>query len=129
MDVYKDVRTINSSDLDEMHHVNNIRYIFWIQEISRAHWLAKATKELQALGTWVVRQHNITYYKPAKLNDQLLLITYVSKIKGPISTRVVEIKNNKTGDLLVKAITDWCFLNPKTLRPIRIPERVEKLFQ
>lgn len=129
MKVYRESRKVGPADLDEMLHVNNIRYIVWIQEISRAHWLAKADDALRALGVWVVREHKITYYKSAQLNDHLLLTTRVEEIKGPISTRIVEIKNNKTGDLLVKAMTDWCFLDPDTLRPKRIPEKVEKLFR
>jgi acyl-CoA thioester hydrolase len=129
MQVYSESRRVRSADLDEMLHVNNIRYIVWIQEISKAHWLSRADAKLQALGVWVVREHKITYYKSAKLNDDLLLTTWVLEMKGPISTRIVEIKNNKTGDLLVKAVTDWCFLDPNTLRPKRIPEKVEKRFQ
>ncbi|UJH67565.1 acyl-CoA thioesterase [Allomuricauda sp. SCSIO 65647] len=126
---YAETRKVVHGDLDELDHVNNIRYIHWIQEISKAHWLSATNATLQKLGIWVVRKHDITYFKSAQLNDELCLVTHVQQMKGPISTRVVEISDNKTGVLLVRAITDWCFLDTQLLRPKRIPETVNKLFQ
>ncbi len=126
---YTEKRKVVHDDLDELDHVNNIRYIQWIQEISKAHWLSATDAPLQKLGAWVVRKHDITYFRSAQLNDGLRLVTHVQQMKGPISTRVVEIMNNKTGVLLVRAITDWCFLDIQSLRPKRIPKTVSKLFQ
>ena len=54
--------------------------------------------------------------------------TYIAKNQGPISTRVVEIKNKETDELLVKAVTEWCLLDAKTFRPKRVPEEIQALF-
>ena len=77
---------------------------------------------------WVVRNHNITYHKSAVLGNTILLNTYIKSNKGPISTRVVEIKNKTTGELLVKAATEWYLLDAKTFRPKRVPSEIEALF-
>ena len=77
---------------------------------------------------WVVRNHNITYHKSAVLGNTMLINTYIAKNQGPISTRVVEIKNKETDELLVKAVTEWCLLDAQTFRPKRVPEEIQALF-
>lgn len=128
MQTYSEVLTVTQSDLDELDHVNNVRYVEWIQEISKNHWL-KATDEVTRENIiWVVKNHNISYQKSALLGDTLEIETHIQETKGPLSVRMVEIKNNKTGQLLVKAITEWCLLDATTLRPKRVPEAVQKIF-
>ena len=77
---------------------------------------------------WVVRNHNITYHKSAVLGNTIAISTYIKSNKGPISTRVVEIKNKKTDELLVKSVTEWCLLDAKTFRPKRVPAEIQDLF-
>ena len=115
-------------DLDDLDHVNNIRYVEWIQEISRKHWFKATTEEIREAMIWVVKNHNITYTKPALLDDEIVIATHIAKTKGPISVRVVEIRNNTTGHLLVNATTEWCLLDAKTFRPKRVPDSVQNLF-
>lgn len=117
-----------AEDLDELNHVNNIRYIEWIQDISKKHWHQVTTEAMRATMVWVVRNHNISYSKSALLGDTLQISTYIESNKGPISTRVVEISNKISGELLVKGITEWCLLDAQTFRPKRVPEEVQQLF-
>lgn len=117
------------NDLDDLNHVNNIRYIEWIQDISKKHWTSATSQETQKSMIWVVRNHNITYHKSALLGNTLNLKTYIKSSKGPISTRVVEITDRKTGNLLVKSVTEWCLLDARTFRPKRIPEEIKALFE
>ena len=128
MKTYSQVFDVVPSDLDDLNHVNNIRYVEWIQDISKKHWTHVTSEETQKSMIWVVRNHNITYHKSAVLGNTILLNTYIKSNKGPISTRVVEIKNKTTGELLVKAATEWCLLDAKTFRPKRVPEDIEALF-
>ncbi len=128
MSVYKKTITVQKSDLDELQHVNNIRYLEWVQEISKEHWQSKVDQSIQEQLIWVVRNHNITYYESALLGDSVTITTKIKAWKGPISIREVEMKNNKTGNLLVMATTEWCALNPKTLKPIKVSTDVQRLF-
>ncbi|UII75627.1 thioesterase [Flagellimonas sp. HMM57] len=128
MQDYKETFNVVQQDLDDLNHVNNIRYVEWIQDISRKHWFKATTQEIRNAMIWVVKNHNITYTKPALLGDEILISTHIAKTKGPISIRMVEIRNNTTGQLLVNATTEWCLLDAETFRPKRIPESVQNLF-
>ena len=122
------VHEVTTEDLDELDHVNNIRYLEWVQEISKKHWQLLADQPTQKEVVWVVRNHNISYLQAALLGDTLDLTTYVEGIKGPLSIRIVEIKNRATGQLLAQARTQWCLLDAVTLRPKRIPQSISALF-
>jgi len=128
MKTYSEVFDVVPSDLDDLNHVNNIRYVEWIQEISKRHWNLVTTEAIQQSLIWVVRNHNITYHKSAVLGNTMLINTYIAENQGPISTRVVEIKNKETNELLVKAVTEWCLLDAQTFRPKRVPEEIQALF-
>ncbi|MFC4220029.1 acyl-CoA thioesterase [Flagellimonas marina] len=129
MQTYTESFEVRLQDLDDLNHVNNVRYVEWIQEISKNHWQDVTTEEIRKDMVWVVKNHNISYHKSAFLGDSIEMNTYIKSNKGPISTRVVEIKDNKTGQLLVNAHTEWCLLDAKTFRPKRVPESVKKLFE
>lgn len=129
MQVYSEVFDVVPNDLDELNHVNNIRYVEWIQEISKKHWNKVATEEMRTTMIWVVRNHNISYYKSALLGNTIQINTFIENNKGPISTRIVEIMNKNNGELLVKGVTEWCLLDAKTFRPKRVPKEVDALFQ
>lgn len=128
MKTYAEVLNVSEEDLDDLNHVNNIRYVEWIQDISKKHWEKVAPQAMREDMVWVVRNHNINYLKSAVLGDTLQISTYIKDNTGPLSTRVVEIKNHKTGQLLISAHTEWCLLDAKTFRPKRVPETVHNLF-
>lgn len=128
MSIYRKTIIVGQKDLDELQHVNNVRYVEWIQQISKEHWENTVEKKVLDEIIWVVRNHNITYLESAVLNDSIELSTKVTQWKGPISIRQVEMKNNKTGTILVKASTEWCALDPKTLKPKRVPADIQALF-
>lgn len=118
---------VSAQDLDDLQHVNNVRYLEWIQDISKEHWQLKAPVELQKELIWVVLSHHIEYKKAAFLDEDLLLTTHVARNSGVTSKRIVEITHKERG-LLVKSETVWCLLNASTLKPMRIPEVVMVLF-
>ncbi len=118
---------VSAQDLDDLQHVNNVRYLEWIQDISKEHWQLKAPVELQKELIWVVLSHHIEYKKAAFLDEELLLTTHVARNSGVTSKRIVEITHKERG-LLVKSETVWCLLNASTLKPMRIPEVVMVLF-
>lgn len=120
--------TVSKADLDDLGHVNNVRYVEWIQEISKQHWQSVVNGDEIAAYIWVVRNHNITYYSPALSGDVLELTTQIRSSKGALSIRQVEMINLVTKELVVKSETAWCLLHPETLQPTRIPAEIHKLF-
>ncbi|MFN9499219.1 MAG: acyl-CoA thioesterase, partial [Erythrobacteraceae bacterium] len=52
------------ADIDFMGHVNNARYLNWVQDAVLAHWNNLAPEEDVASKAWVALKHEITYRKP-----------------------------------------------------------------
>ena len=119
---------VAKEDLDDLDHVNNVRYVQWIQDISKEHWQTVAPDKMKAGILWVVKNHNIDYVSSAVLDDEILIRTYIAETKGAISVRCVEMYNDKTNQLLVRSLTEWCLLNALTLKPIRISEEIKMVF-
>ncbi len=123
----KTIRVV-ADDLDDLKHVNNVRFVQWIQDISKAHWQAYAPKEIQDEVVWVVMNHNITYKGEALLHDEIKIRTYIAESHGATSVRAVEMHNAETGKLLLTSKTAWCLLNAKTGKPMRISDKIRGIF-
>lgn len=120
--------TVSLDDLDDLNHVNNVRYVQWIQDISKEHWQASASSLMQDQVIWVVLSHHIEYKRAAVLNDPIKISTYIDSSSGAKSIRIVEMKHATTNKLLVKSSTEWCLLESKSYRPIRIPDDIKEIF-
>ncbi|MBO6606758.1 thioesterase family protein [Psychroserpens sp.] len=119
---------VKEDDLDDLNHVNNVRYVQWVQDAAEAHWNLKATETIRNEFYWVMISHHIQYKAEALLGDQLLIKTYVTESKGVRSTRMVDIYNKATEQLLTSSTTIWCFMSMETHKPTRIPEEINQLF-
>ncbi len=128
MQVFETKITVTQDDIDELNHVNNVRYVQWVNDAAKLHWEQNTTKEISNNYYWVVLNHNIDYNSSAFLNDVVAIKTYVTKSEGVTSTRVVEMYNSKTDKLLVKSETNWCLIDAKTNRPTRITDEIANLF-
>ncbi|MFK7812461.1 MAG: acyl-CoA thioesterase [Maribacter sp.] len=128
MQYFEKILTVSTEDLDDLNHVNNVRYVQWIQDISKEHWQQYASVEIQLSVVWVVMNHNITYKSAAVLNDQIKIQTHIAESRGATCLRIVEMHNVITNQLLLRSKTEWCLLNSKTLRPIRISEEIKNVF-
>jgi acyl-CoA thioester hydrolase len=127
-DLFRKTIIVKKDDLDELNHVNNVRYVQWIQDISKEHWMTSASESMREGVIWVVMHHDIRYKNSAQLGDVIQVGTYIEKSRGAVSVRIVEMRNAETDTLLVRSRTEWCLLNEKTLKPIRISEEVKRLF-
>ncbi|MDG2194161.1 MAG: thioesterase family protein [Polaribacter sp.] len=119
--------TVTEDELDTLHHVNNVVYVQWIQDVSIKHWQDLTNNKPDPNYVWVVTRHEIDYKKDAILGDKITFKTWVGETKGVRSIRHVEIYREHV--LLVRAQTVWCMLDVKTLRPTRITESVLKVLQ
>ena len=128
METFEKLITVIKDDLDELNHVNNVRYVKWVNDIAKEHWLQNASKDICEKYFWVLLKHNIEYKNSALLNDIVKLKTYVIKAEGVTSTRIVEMYQYKTQKLLVKSETSWCLMSFKTMRPTRINSEIANLF-
>ena len=114
--------------IDALGHVNNVQYLYWVQDAAHNHWEALIQNIDKPLGVWVVRSHSITYKQAALEGDKLTLKTYVKQSRGVLSERIVEIFNAEQ-KLLAVCSTQWCYINPINQKPEMIPNTVLELFQ
>ena len=119
---------VKKEHLDALDHVNNVQYLQWVQEIAGAHWETLIKDKEADYGIWVVRSHTIDYKHPAKQNDWLTLKTHVTLTEGYLSQRIVEIYFKDTRTLVAQCTTQWCYLDPKTQKILRIPQEINILF-
>ena len=118
--------TVSEEAIDENGHVNNVRYVQWMQDLAVEHWNAVGGAEVnEAEGcTWVARSHHIEYLRPAYAGDTLEALTWVSGIARVRSTRRYAFRRLEDGQLLARGETEWVFLRVGTGRPGAIPESV-----
>lgn len=122
-------RTVDDSHIDINGHVNNVVFVQWMQDLAVLHWNAVGGAALQEStnGTWVARSHHIEYLKPAYLDDQLIMRTWVAEARRVRSIRRYEFRR---GDiLLARGETDWVFVDLTTGRPKSIPAGFTDLFR
>jgi len=119
--------TITEDILDVLDHVNNVHYLQWVQNAAQKHWDILSTPDLNSKYVWIVLRHEIDYLRAAKLDDEITINTWVKGVYGVKSERIVEIK--KEAKLIARAKTTWCLLDKKTMKPVRIPLEIMKIFK
>ncbi len=116
---------------DDNGHVNNIAYVQWMQDVAIKHSDAQGcTKDLYAeLGTsWVVRSHLIEYLKPAFAGDEIEIQTWVCNMKRTRSLRRYRFLRCADQTLLVRAETDWVYVDTRSGKPRKIDNAVSGAF-
>jgi acyl-CoA thioester hydrolase len=111
---------VADEDIDRQGHVNNVAFLKYVQEIAIAHWVAVAPEDLRRGYTWVVRRHEIEYFRPGLPGDELTLQTRVGEPAGATWERFTEIFRPGEGRPIVSARTVWVLLDAATGRPRRV---------
>ncbi len=114
------------ADIDFMGHVNNARYLGWVQDAVLSHWRNIAPADAVASRAWVALKHEITYRKPAFLEDDIIARTVLESTKGARACYNTVIERG--GEVLAEIQSSWCCIDAETLRPARIGEEIAKFF-
>lgn len=128
MQIFQKEITVAKTDLDQLNHVNNVRYVQWVQDIAEAHWLKNASQQILDSYYWVLVKHTIDYKGQAFLGDAILIKTYVESSEGVSSIRKVEMHNQSSNKLIIASVTKWCLIEKKTNRPSRISSEIAEMF-
>ena len=118
--------TVAIEDIDFMGHVNNARYLNWVQDAVLAHWRGMAPAEDVASKAWVALKHEITYRKPAFLEDDVIAQTVLERFNGARAFYSTLIKRGE--EVLAEVQSSWCCIDAETLRPARIVEHLREFF-
>lgn len=117
---------IDPADIDFMGHVNNAIYLKWVQEAVVGHWQKLAPPHAVAKHLWVALKHEITYRKPAFLDDEVFASVVLEQIQGARAFYATVIKRGE--EILAEVQSSWCCLDSETLRPARIGQDIVARF-
>jgi len=123
---------IKESDIDIQGHVNNTRYVAWMQDVAVAHSAAQGwpmTRYVEEGAGWVVRQHTITYRRPCFLGEKITACTWIASFAPRQSARKYLFWRPADRVVLAEAETQWVFIDLKTGRPAKVPESLRTAFE
>ena len=139
-------------ELDPLGHVNNAVFLTYLEEAAIEHsaaagWPASRLREHG--GVFIARRHEIDFLQPAVEGDVLQVRTWAESMSGARAIRAYEIARLNRADsrppidgpveaadlepvardrLLVRARTEWAFVDVVSARPRRIPAAVRDDF-
>lgn len=117
---------VESNVIDHFNHVNNLEYIKWVLGISKEHWNAVSPENIRNQYGWMILKHEVYYKGQAKLNDELLLKTWINHFSTARSTRKTIITEVKTNKIIFESEASWCFVSLETQKPTRLSIEILK---
>jgi acyl-CoA thioester hydrolase len=144
---------VRNHELDSLGHVNNATYLNYLEQAAIDHAAAAGYDEahLRELGgTFVARRHEIDYLRPALAGDWLRVTTWPVELGAARAVRAyqvarligIELKGGRPvdglfppdqvalplGDVVVRARTQWAYVDVRTGRPRRMPAEIIAAF-
>ncbi len=113
---------VAQDDIDFMGHVNNASYLKWVQAAVISHWQHLAPVEAVAQHLWVALKHEITYRRPAFLDDDVVATVLLEKVQG--ARAFYETVIRRGGEVLAEVKSSWCCVDAETLKPARVAKDV-----
>jgi acyl-CoA thioester hydrolase len=129
--IYRWEFPIPSDAIDANGHVNNVRFVQWMQDVAIAHAASSGGSAAAeaAGGTWFARSHHIEYLKEAFEHDRIVVLTWIVDFARARSRRRFRFFRAADRALLARAETEWVFVDAATSRPRSIPESVIACFE
>ena len=112
INIYTQQIVVGQDDIDMQRRVSNLRYVAWMQDVAVAHSAACGwpMERYESIGQgWVVRQHTITYKRPAFLDDVITAATWIASYASRRSVRRYVFWNTAEKTLLAEAETQWVY--------------------
>ena len=97
--------------------MNNAVYLNWVEQVATDHVEALGFGREWALaqgGGWVVREHHVTYHRPALFGDIVTITTLPQSLAGVRGLRRTEIHRAVDGALLTEVLTEWVWVRTST---------------
>ena len=114
------------ADIDHMGHVNNSVYLKWVQDAVVGYWQTVAPAEAVAAHQWVALKHEISYRRPAFLDDVVVADVIAERVKGARAFFPTIIKRGE--DVVAEVQSIWCCLDSASLRPARLAKDIVSRF-
>lgn len=121
-------RSVRLDEIDALGHVNNVRYLAWVNDVAIAHWNALTSEGQRERLIWVALRHEIDYKAEALVDDGILVKTWTGQASGLRYRRHTRIVREHDDVLLAEALTFWCPVDAKSRRPARPSQEIAALF-
>lgn len=121
--------TVTSADIDVLGHAGNQVYLRWLLDAAEAHSAHVGfdfARYRELGGVFVVRRHELDYLGSAYAGDELRVETWIARTTRVTSTRAYTISRAET--CLMRAQTQWAFVDLASGRPTRIPPEIIAAF-
>ena len=120
--------TVGPADIDELRHLNNVRYVQWVQDVAVAHsaslGLSFAAYE-KIGGVFVLRRHEADYLRSILEGATLVARTWLTNLRAVQVERHIEFL--EAGEVVFKSLTRWVWIEASD-RPGRIPASIREAF-
>ena len=118
--------------IDIQNRVSNLCYVQWMQDLAINHSTVQGwgVDRYEAEGHgWVVRQHTITYKRPALAGDVITAATWVAELASRQSLRRYLFWRAADRSVLAEAATVWVYIDMAPGRPSRLPASLQSAFE
>ncbi|PPL04232.1 acyl-CoA thioesterase [Parapedobacter indicus] len=116
--IYTKQIQVTNEHLDQNNHVNNVQFVYWVEEIAAEHWEILKHETAYATDYWLLFDHHIQYKKQVYLGETLTIKTYPLPPEGIKQPRKVEFYRHD--ELVVDSRTRWVLFDNEKHRVKRI---------
>lgn len=122
-------KQIPESEIGDFSHVDHQNYIRWMREMTQAHFATIGFDRnyfVERGECFVVRRHSVEHLAPCFLDDQLLLVTWISELGNKAAKRQHRIfKFDESGNQVpvVRAQNLSIFVDTR-VSPVSIPAEI-----
>ncbi len=120
--MYRYAIGIEPADIDHMGHVNNSVYLKWVQEAVVQYWEKVAPSDAVARHLWVALKHEISYRRPAFLEDIVVADVIAEQVQGARALFTTVIKRGE--EVVAEIKSTWCCLDAVSRRPARLAKDI-----
>ena len=123
---------VQAADVDSFGHVNNSVYLRWLTECAWAHSAAVGLPEDRCVALrrgMAVRTINLDLLASAYAGEELLVGNWLTNKSRLRATRVYQIVNKDTEQVLLRGRVDFVCINLDNGRPTRMPPEFDVGYQ
>jgi acyl-CoA thioester hydrolase len=111
-------------DIDPYGHLNNAAYLSYMEaaatEAGIAYGITQDSSGEAEVG-WALKRSRIEYHEPARVEDNLEIVTWLSSLRKASAERQYQIYRASDGHLLARGFSLWLTIDAVTGRPRRLP--------
>jgi len=124
--------TVRSSHIDMLGHVNNARYVEFLEwgrvQMAEDHGIDFLGMVEKGIGPAVIRLE-INYRQEASMDDILIIDTQAAEIKNDkVGILEQTITNKKSGEIICDAVVTFVMFDLQQRKSVPMPDSMKKFF-